>query len=92
MTSNVPEMDRVNARISHSVKLKAQANIEKSGLTLSEYVRIILTGVAENGLPDDFALPNKQVLGSIEQFADSLEGGTPLEGGSAEDFERELNT
>ena len=91
MTANNPEMDHIDVRINHSVKLKAQANIEKSGLTLSEYVRIILTGVAENGLPDDFALPNKQVVESIAQFVDSLEGETPLDGGTVEDFEHHLN-
>lgn len=91
MTANNPEMDHVDVRISHSVKLKAKTNVEKSGLTLSEYVRIVLTGVAENGLPDDFALPNKQVVESIAQFVDSLEGETPLDGGTVEDFERHLN-
>ncbi|WP_125581944.1 type II toxin-antitoxin system RelB/DinJ family antitoxin [Levilactobacillus cerevisiae] len=92
MKPNAIENDRVNTRIRHDIKLKAQANIEKSGLTLSEYMRIILTQAAENGLPDDFALPNHQVIESIGQFADSLEGGTPLEGGTVDEFERALNS
>lgn len=92
MKSNALENDRVNTRIPHDVKLKAQANIEKAGLTLSEYMRIILTRAAENGLPDDFALPNHQVIESIEQMADSLEDGTPLEGGTVAEFKRALNS
>lgn len=86
------QMDRVNARVSHDVKVRAQANIEKRGFTLSEYMRIVLTMAADNGFPDDFAMPKPDVIDSIAEVVDSMNGGQPLQGGTVDDFERELNS
>ncbi|GEO65684.1 type II toxin-antitoxin system RelB/DinJ family antitoxin [Levilactobacillus spicheri] len=76
---------RINSRINADVKAKAQEELAKNGLTISEYIRIILTGVAEHGLPDNFALPNEAVNASILEMVDahskhqSLPGGTTIE-------------
>jgi len=86
------ETDRINSRINAKIKIKAQKELEKNGLTISEYVRIVLTGVAEHGLPDNFALPNMAVNDAILEMVDtkakqqSLPGGTTLN-----DFERSLD-
>lgn len=86
------ETDRINSRINAEIKLKAQKELEKNGLTISEYVRIVLTGVAEHGLPDNFALPNMAVNDAVLEMVDAKAQQRPLPGGTTlDDFERSLD-
>ncbi|WP_143462149.1 type II toxin-antitoxin system RelB/DinJ family antitoxin [Levilactobacillus enshiensis] len=86
------QTERVSTRISKSVKVKAQANLEKRGLTIAEYMRIVLSSVAENGLPTNFGQPNQEVLDSIHEMIDAKANDNLLPGGTVEEFERKLNS
>jgi len=85
------ETDRINARVQHDVKVRAQIELEKNGLTISEYLRIVLTSVANNGLPEHFAQPKQEVVDSIMETTDAMTNNKSLSGGtSKEAFERSL--
>ncbi|QFR62147.1 hypothetical protein LZ395_11655 [Levilactobacillus zymae] len=85
------DTDRVNSRIDSTIKLKAQAELKKNGLTISEYIRIILTGVAEHGLPENFAMPSTDVNQAILEMVDAKAQHQSLPGGDSKAaFERTL--
>ena len=49
---------RVSARIDQETKNKAEEVLSKHGLSISEFIRMNLTTVANQGLPDYYGLPN----------------------------------
>lgn len=64
--------NRVSARVDNGVKEKAIENLKSHGLTLSELIRTVVTTVAYHGLPDDWGLPNKATLASLNEVVDDL--------------------
>ncbi|MFD1455660.1 type II toxin-antitoxin system RelB/DinJ family antitoxin [Levilactobacillus lanxiensis] len=74
MPTKDKETDRINTRINHDIKARAQNELAKNGLTISEYMRIVLTGVANYGLPTHFAQPSKEVIASILEMTDVVSG------------------
>lgn len=71
---------RIEARISPDVKEKAQEELSKHGLTISEYVRAAITTVANQGLPEDFGIPSKSVMESLNEVVDDISGSNKLPG------------
>lgn len=51
---------RFDMRLNADVKAKAEKQLEKHGLTLSEYIRSNLTTIANYGLPSNFGLNDNQ--------------------------------
>ena len=49
---------RVSARIDQETKNKAEEVLSNHGLSISEFIRMNLTTVANQGLPDYYGLPN----------------------------------
>lgn len=74
MQTKGKETDRINTRINHDIKVRAQSELTKNGLTISEYMRIVLTGVANYGLPTHFAQPSEDVVASILEMTDVVSG------------------
>lgn len=83
---------RIFTRIDSNVKQMAQEELAKHGLTMSEYLRIVVTSVAYDGLPKHFGLPNADVMASLQEVADDLSGKHPLPSASTpEELEKMLN-
>ncbi len=75
---NTPTSDRINTRIDPKIKQKAQEQLAQHGLTMSEFMRIVITTVANNGLPQFYGFPNQQVVNSLTEVADDITGTTKL--------------
>ncbi|GHP14021.1 hypothetical protein YK48G_14460 [Lentilactobacillus fungorum] len=73
---------RINVRIDPDIKQKAEAQLEKQGLTISEFVRATLTSVANEGLPEHFMIPNQETLAGIQEAIDEIKGKNNLPGTS----------
>lgn len=83
---------KVQARVIPSVRDKANAVLQARGITMSQFIRTMVTSVAEGQLPEDFGIPNKQVMSSLLEMADDLNGSKPLPvAHSRQELERELN-
>jgi len=67
---------RIEARINSDIKSKAQEELSRHGMTISEYVRAAITTVANEGLPKDFGFPSTIVMDSLNEVADDLSGTT----------------
>lgn len=71
---------RIEARIDPKIKSKAQDELSKHGMTISEYVTATITTVATQGLPKDFGVPNAEVMRSLYEVADDQNGKAKMEG------------
>lgn len=69
---------RIDTRIDPVIKKKAEEQLTQHGLTMSEFVRIVVTTVANHGLPEYYGLPNDQVVKSLAEVTDDLAGTTEL--------------
>lgn len=58
---------RVSARIDQETKNKAEEVLTKHGLSISEFIRMNLTTVANQGLPDYYGIPNQETIAAIEE-------------------------
>ncbi|MCD2257466.1 type II toxin-antitoxin system RelB/DinJ family antitoxin [Lactobacillus sp. CC-MHH1034] len=82
--SNTPTSDRINTRIDPKIKQKAQEQLAQHGLTMSEFVRVVITTVANNGLPKYYGFPNQQVVNSLTEVADDIAGTTKLKSANSQ--------
>lgn len=64
----------VSVRINPDVKKRAIEKLAKSGLSLSDYTRIAIRSVANDGLPKYFGIPNSEVLGAVNEMIDDATG------------------
>lgn len=78
--ANATSSTKINARIDPQIKQKAQQQLKRHGLTLSEFIRMILTTVANDGLPKYYGLPNKKVMASLDEVIADLSGKKKLKG------------
>lgn len=91
--NEVVNMDRIEARIDSATKNKAKAVLANHGLTISEFVRMIVTTVANNGLPKYYSFPNQELSNSLQEVTDDLTGKKKLpEAHSFEELEEMLNS
>lgn len=90
--SNTIASARINTRIDPEIKEKAQEQLAQHGLTMSEFMRIVVTTVANDGLPEYFGLPNSKVVSSINEIADDLSGTSKLKSANSKsELENLLN-
>lgn len=83
--------DRIQVRIDHETKKKAEDNLKAQGLTLSEYTRIMVANAAQGNIKLRFETPNAQLESSIKEAADFLAGKEDLKGyTNAESLNKEL--
>ncbi|RMW42261.1 type II toxin-antitoxin system RelB/DinJ family antitoxin [Lactiplantibacillus pentosus] len=86
-------MARIEARIDEDVKSKAQDVLAKHGLTISDFVRMTLTTVANEGLPKYYSIPNRELKHSIQEVIDDLSDKEKLpEAHSFKELEKLLNS
>lgn len=65
---------RVDSRIPTDIKEKASKELADHGLSISTYIRMVLTSVANDGLPKYWGIPNTETMASINEVADDLIG------------------
>ncbi|GGV12524.1 type II toxin-antitoxin system RelB/DinJ family antitoxin [Lactobacillus acetotolerans] len=83
---------RITARINSNVKNKAEEQLKNHGLSISEYMRIVVTEVANSGLPKDFGYPNKMVQDSLLETANAYADNSKLHKASnPKELEKLLN-
>lgn len=82
---------RISARIDESTKEKAVMQLKNHGLSLSEFVRMMVTTVAKNGLPNDWGLPNKTVLSSLDEVVADLKDNHLTKTSDKKQLEKILN-
>lgn len=82
---------RISARIDNVIKEKAVKQLKAHGLSLSEFVRVTVTTVANNGLPKDWGLPNKKVLASLDEVVDDLNDDHLVKTKNKKELEKLLN-
>lgn len=71
-------MARIEARIDGTIKSKAKDILADHGLTISDFMRMTLTTVANEGLPKYYSIPNRQLKDSIQEVIDDLSGKEKL--------------
>ena len=71
---------RIEVCIDPKIKSKAQEELSKYGMTISEYVRATITTVATQGLPKDFGIPNAEVMRSLYEIRDNQNSETKMKG------------
>jgi len=71
-------MARIEARIDGSVKEKAKDVLAIHGLTISDFMRMTLTTVANEGLPKYYSLPNRELKYSFQEIIADLSGEEEL--------------
>lgn len=90
--ANAATSSRINTRIDPVIKKKAQEQLAQHGLTMSEFMRVVVTTVANNGLPQYYGFPNKQVARSLTEVAEDLAGTTELKSATnKQELEQLLN-
>lgn len=78
---------RVSARIDQATKTKAEEELSKHGLSISEFIRMNLTTVANQGLPDYYGIPNQTTMAAIDEMLEDLKNIDKLEAISYEDIQ-----
>ena len=59
---------------------------------MSEFMRIVVTTVANNGLPQYYSFPNNQVVRSLAEVSENLAGTTELKSATnKQELEQLLN-
>lgn len=91
--NEVIKMARIEARIDPAIKNKAKTVLASHGLTISEFVRMTVTTVANQGLPKYYSLPNQELNSSLEEMLDDLSGKEKLpEAHNFKELEKSLNS
>lgn len=85
------ENGRINTRINSDIKIKAEKYLAEHGLTLSEFVRIAVTTVANNGLPNNWGIPSPEINQSILEMVDDLNDPKLKRANSLSELESLLN-
>lgn len=81
---------RVSARIDQETKNKAEEVLSKHGLSISEFIRMNLTTVANQGLPDYYGLPNETTMKIIYEVVDMIKNNNGKSASSFEELEELL--
>jgi len=76
--TNTATSSRINTRIDPVIKKRAQEQLAQHGLTMSEFMRVVVTTVANIGLPQYYGFPNNQVVKSLAEVTDNLAGTIKL--------------
>lgn len=68
------KIDRIEARIDETIKNKAKVVLANHGMTISDFVRMTLTTVANEGLPQYYPIPNRELKDSVKEVVNDLSG------------------
>ena len=79
---------RVSARIDQLTKTKAEKELSKHGLSISEFIRMNLTTVANKGLPDYYGMPNETTMAAIYDMIDTVKNQDKIEAISFDDIQK----
>lgn len=82
---------RVSARIDQETKNKAEEVLSKHGLSISEFIRMNLTTVANQGLPDYYGIPNETTMAAIYEMVETLNSNSKMEPISFEEINNLFN-
>lgn len=83
--------DRIQVRIDHDTKALAEKKLRAQGLTLSEYIRMMVSRVAYKDLTVTLEEPNKELESSIQETVNILADKKNLKGYSTVDtLEKDL--
>jgi DNA-damage-inducible protein J len=63
---------RVDSRVPIEIKKKASKELAAHGLSISSFIRMTLSSVANDGLPKYWGIPNVQTMSSIDEAVDDL--------------------
>lgn len=63
---------RVDSRIPIEIKKKAAKKLEAHGLSISSFIRMTLSSVAKDGLPNYWVIPNSKIMASIDEAIDDI--------------------
>lgn len=86
-------MARIEARIDSTIKDKAKDVLANHGLTISDFMRMTLTTVANNGLPKYYSIPNRELKASLKEVVEDLSGKKTLsEAHSVKELNKMLNS
>ncbi|WP_203640418.1 type II toxin-antitoxin system RelB/DinJ family antitoxin [Levilactobacillus andaensis] len=61
-------------RINPIIKEQASRELAKYDLTLSKFLRMMITNVANNDLPSEFESPNEAVMASLKEVVADIKG------------------
>lgn len=75
---------RVGIRVPVDVKEKASKELAAHGLSISSFIRMTLSAVANDGLPKYWEIPNAETMSSINEAVDDL-SNHKLKGASSYD-------
>lgn len=82
---------RVDSRVPADIKAKASKVLADHGLSISAFIRMSLTSVANDGLPKYWGIPNAQTMSSIYEAIDDLHDKNLHGASSLEELEKLLN-
>ena len=63
---------RVDSRVPIEVKEKASKELEAHGLSISSFIRMTLSSVANDGLPKYWGIPNAETMSAIEEATEDI--------------------
>ena len=63
---------RVDSRVPMDVKEKASKELAAHGLSISSFIRMVLSSVANDGLPKYWGIPNAETMSSIYEAVDDI--------------------
>lgn len=63
---------RVDSRIPAEIKEQASKELAEHGLSISTYIRMVLTSVAKDGLPKYWGVPNSRTMAAINEVIDDI--------------------
>lgn len=63
---------RVESKIPIEVKEKASKELEEHGLSISDFIRRILSSIAKDGFPKSWEIPNAETISSINEAIDDM--------------------
>lgn len=89
--SKIVKDARISARINEDVKIQAKIELSHRGLSLSDFIRIAVTAVANGQLPITYGLFNVIVNENIQEMVADLPNQTLQTANSASELENMLN-
>lgn len=95
MSCNIDEvisMDaRVDSRVPVDVKEKASKELAAHGLSISSFIRMMLSSVANDGLPKYWGIPNAETISSIDEAIDDMKKSHLKSASSYDELAKLLN-
>lgn len=63
---------RIDSRVPLEVKEKASKELAAHGLSISAFVRMMLSSIATDGFPTSWGIPNAETMASLNEAIDDL--------------------